>query len=168
MSPLQSPNPPHVAKLEALIAPLLSSLGLELYELEVNLHSKDGLVRVLVDRPGGFTRGEGVSVREIVEVTREISSMLDVEDPIEGRYRLEVFSPGLERSLTRPRHYDGLSGAEIHVVLSIPQNGQSVIDGVLKGREDDVVLVEDQHGESHRIPMAVIKRANTIHDWGRR
>jgi ribosome maturation factor RimP len=152
-------------RLEAMITELLASAGLELYDLELTTRQRACILRVLVDRPGGYEEGQGVTMEEIVQITREISTMLDVEDPIEQAYRLEVFSPGVERTLTRPRHYEALKGARVHVVLNRVIDRVTSVDGQLQGVEADNVLVLDDQGTVWRLPLIAIKRANTVYDW---
>jgi ribosome maturation factor RimP len=152
-------------RLEALITQLLTDAGLELYDLEFTSNKRSLVLRVLIDRPDGFTQGQGVSMDEIVEMTRAISATLDVEDPFSQPYRLEVFSPGIERVLTRPRHYDALKGARLHVVLNRIIDKATSVDGELEGLEGDLALVRDDGGVVWRLPLHAIKRANTVYQW---
>ena len=94
-----------VERVHGLVAPVLSDLGLELYDLDWTA----GVIRVVVDRPGG------VDLEAIATATRLISRELDHTDPIPGRYQLEVTSPGLERTLRTPAHFRGAVGTVIKV-----------------------------------------------------
>lgn len=152
-------------RIEALVLPVVEAQELELYDIEMTTRRGERVVCVLIDRPGGHAKGQGVALEEIVEVTRELSALFDVEEPMQGRYRLEVFSPGIERSLTRPVHFDKLVGDRVHVVFNRMIDGRSVIDGVLRGREEHDALIEDGQGASWRVPLAAIKKAHTVFEW---
>lgn len=152
-------------RVEALVLPVVDAQGLELYDIEITTRRGERVICVLIDRPGGHAKGRGVALEEIVEVTRELSALFDVEEPVPGRYRLEVFSPGIERALTRPVHFDKLVGDHVHVVFNRMINGRSVIDGELQGREEHEVLIEDGQGVCWRVPMVAIKKAHTVFEW---
>jgi ribosome maturation factor RimP len=152
-------------RLESTIAQLLADAGLELYDLELTSNKRNLVLRALIDRPNGFIQGQGVTMEEIVEMTRAISAVLDIEDPFDQPYRLEVFSPGIERTLTRPRHYEALQGARVHVVLNQIIDKATSVDGTLQGLDGDLALVLDDQGTTWRLPLQAIKRAHTVHAW---
>ena len=105
------------SKIESMIAPLIEELGLEIYDVEIGNGRKGGMLRVVLKKPGAFDDQEGVTLDQLVEANREISALLDVEDPIRGRYQLDVESPGVERRLRTLSHFEGAVGAQAHVVL---------------------------------------------------
>jgi len=98
-----------VDRLSGLVAPVLADLGLDLYDLEF----AGGQLRVVIDRPGG------IDLEAIAEATRLISRELDAADPIPGRYQLEVTSPGLERNLRTPAHFQGAVGTTVKVRVRV-------------------------------------------------
>src|SRR5262245_57723288 len=94
-----------------LLEPAVASLGFELADLELHISRGRGLLRIFIDSD------EGVTVDDCEAVSRQVSSVLDVADPIAGGYSLEVSSPGLDRRLVKPVHFDRFAGAEVQVKL---------------------------------------------------
>ena len=92
-------------------------------------------------------------------MSREISAILDVEDPLNRAYTLEVSSPGLDRPLRRPDEYRRFTGRLAKIVVSEPVDNQKHLSGRLRGIEGDTVLLEGHGGRIHRVPMSVISRA---------
>ncbi|MGB5346901.1 MAG: ribosome maturation factor RimP, partial [Woeseia sp.] len=86
-------------ELRRVLEPSIERLGYELSDIEAKLGGRDGVLRVFIDRP------EGIGLEDCEAVSRQISALLDVEDPLPGRYVLEVSSPGLDRRLTKPEHF---------------------------------------------------------------
>ena len=82
-----------------LLEPVVEQLGFELADIEVRLGGQDGLLRLYIDKDGG------IDVEDCQSVSRQVSAILDVEDPLPGNYTLEVSSPGLDRTLTKPSHF---------------------------------------------------------------
>ncbi len=105
-------------KLLALVEPLLGNLGYELVELEFGGGRGSGTLRVYIDR------AEGVGIEDCERVSREISALLDVHDPIPTAYRLEVSTPGLDRVLRTPAHFARFAGARVEVELIAPRDGR--------------------------------------------
>ncbi|OIP30815.1 MAG: hypothetical protein AUK47_24285 [Deltaproteobacteria bacterium CG2_30_63_29] len=155
----------HENRLTSLVEPLVHEMGLELYELALTNRRGHPVLLVQVDRPGKNTPGEGVSLTELVNLNREISALLDIEEPIAGRYRLDVESPGIERQLKRKRHYEYSLGDRVRLVLFDPIESQSVIEGALRTVGDDQVGVEVKDGEMVEVPYTSIKDARTLYDW---
>ena len=105
-----------------LVAPICSDLGLEIYDVE---HAA-GRVRVTLDKPGG------VDLEVLAVATRLISRELDDRDPVPGRYQLEVSSPGLERSLRTPAHYQQAVGQTVSIRLHAGTGGSRRVTGLLE------------------------------------
>ena len=93
-----------LATIEALTMPILSDLGMELVDLEFKREGRSWCLRLFIDKPGGIT------LDDCVEVSRDVSAILEVEDPIPSAYRLEVSSPGLDRPLKRPSDFERFAG----------------------------------------------------------
>jgi len=105
-------------RIEALITPVLADLGLEMYDLEYN----GGIVKITVDTPPGSPGG--IDVDQLSQCTRLISRELDHDDPVPGHYTLEVSSPGLERNLRLPRHFQRETGKSAAIRLQNVMNGE--------------------------------------------
>ena len=124
-------------RLIALIEPLVAALGCELVDLEYS----PGLVRIYVDR------ADGVRVEDCERVSREVSALLDVEDPIPTAYTLEVSSPGFDRVLRTRAHFERFVGARVWVELKLPrEGGRRRYTGRLVTVQDEGIAleVEDQ------------------------
>jgi len=129
-------------KVEALAEPVLSGLGVELYELEYIKEGGYFILRVFIDKPGG------VSIDDCERVSHALEAALDVSDPIEGPYTLEVSSPGIERALTRPFHFYRCMGKLVEVRLYKPMDGKRRFIGTLTGLEGDLITLSTQRGEN--------------------
>ncbi|NCZ69726.1 MAG: ribosome maturation factor RimP, partial [Actinobacteria bacterium] len=105
-------------RVRVLVLPILDDLGLELYDLEY----AGGMVKVTIDTPPGSPGG--IDVDQLARATRLISRDLDHADPIPGQYTLEVSSPGLERNLRLPRHFQREIGKQVAVRLTNVVNGE--------------------------------------------
>ena len=135
--------------------------GLELFDLQLTRESQGWVVRVTIDRPGpAATAEESVSIEDCATVSRELSTILDVDDPLDRAYTLEVTSPGLDRPLRHEADFRRFVGRTASIVLAEPMDGQSYFSGRLGGVEDDhVVLLVGRRNRAHRLPLAGIKRA---------
>ncbi len=142
-------------ELAKLIEPTIEQLGYELSDLELKLGGRDGIVRVFIDKP------DGVDLTDCETVSRQVSAILDVEDPLPGHYTLEVSSPGLDRKLTKPEHFQRFTGETVRVKLRFPVNGRRNYRGTLRSADDEKIEVEVD-GESHRIQIATIESARLI------
>lgn len=142
-------------QIEALIAPGVAALGYELWGVEYQTHGRQALLRVYIDSP------DGISVEDCATVSRQISALLDVEDPISGEYLLEVSSPGMDRPLYTLDHFARFAGELIKLRLRAPVEGRRNFSGLLKGvEEDDVVVEVDAH--EYLLPFDLIERANVV------
>ena len=153
---------PVIERVTSLIAPIVSDLGLDLYDIEYS----GGVLRVVVDtQPGG---PEGVSLDNISLITRLVSREFDHSDPIPGRYTLEVTSPGLERTLREPRHFQREVGKVVAVKLESPLNGERRVQGDLVAANEEGITVRltDKNMTEVNIPFSNIDRAKTVFNWG--
>lgn len=159
---VSSQTSPVVDRVTSLVAPIVTDLGLDLYDIEYT----GGIVRIVVDTlPGGPT---GVSLENIALITRLVSREFDHSDPVPGRYTLEVTSPGLERSLRLPRHFAREVGKTIAVRLSTALDGQRRIQGDLVSATDDTIVIRlaDNALTEVSIPLSIVDRAKTVFQWG--
>ncbi|HTV52673.1 MAG TPA: ribosome maturation factor RimP [Steroidobacteraceae bacterium] len=139
-------------RLFALIEPLLAQLGYELVELEYVPARGRGLLRLFIDRP------QGIGLDDCERASREVSALLDVEDPIPGAYTLEVSSPGDDRVLRTRAHFDRFVGSRVHVELTAPRQGRRRYTGTLHSVADEGVVLEVDR-ERVSVPFGEIGRA---------
>jgi ribosome maturation factor RimP len=142
-------------ELAGLLGPTIERLGYELSDLEANLGGKGGLVRIFIDHP------DGINLDDCEKVSRAVSAMLDVEDPLPGQYNLEVSSPGLDRKLTKVEHFQRFAGEIVKVQMRFPIEGRKRFRGTLVSTDDENIVVEVD-GESHSLPMATIDTARLV------
>lgn len=142
-------------ELRALLEPTVERLGYELTDLEARLSGKSGVLRLFIDQP------DGVGLADCEKVSRAVSALLDVEDPIPGHYDLEVSSPGLDRRLTKPAHFQRFTGATVKVQMRFPIDGRRRFRGRLLST-DDTNIVLDVDGTRHSLPLATIDSARLV------
>lgn len=139
--------------LRDLIGPIVTALDCELWGIEYNSQGRHTMVRIYIDGP------EGVSVDDCANVSRQVSSVFDVEDPISGEYNLEVSSPGLDRPLFSLSQYGSYIGEQLQVRLRTSFEGRRKFSGQLTGIEgDEIVLAVDEH--EYLLPFDLIDKAN--------
>ena len=144
-------------ELAKLLEPTIERLGYELADLEVRLGSKGGLVRIFIDKP------EGIDLDDCEKVSRAVSALLDVEDPVPGNYNLEVSSPGLDRKLTKVEHFQRFEGETVKVQMRFPIEGRRRFRGTLVSSDDENIVVEVD-GESVSLPLKTIDTARLVPD----
>jgi ribosome maturation factor RimP len=145
-----------VERVRAVVSPLLADLGLEVYDVE---HA-GGTLRITVDREGG------VDLDTIALATRIVSRELDHTDPIPGRYTLEVTSPGLERNLRTPAHFERAVGTVVNVRTHPDVEGERRVRGELVAADEDGVTVKQDDGVDRRLRYDEVERARTVFEWG--
>ncbi len=132
------------AKIAAIIEPALEDRGFRL--VRVAISGREGkTVQVMAERSDGT-----MTIEDCEAISREISALLDVHDPIAGAYRLEVSSPGIDRPLVRPSDFEDWAGYEAKVELKEPIEGRKRFRGTLQGFEDGEVRIEVDLGEAGR------------------
>jgi len=141
--------------------------GLELFDLQLTRESQGWVVRVTIDRPGpAATPEDSVGIEDCATVSRELSTILDVDDPLDREYTLEVTSPGLDRPLRHEADFRRFAGRTASIVLEAPLNGQTFYSGRIEAVEDGhVVLLVGKRNRAHRIPLGGIKRARLEVDF---
>ena len=142
-------------ELTALIEPAIEQLGYELSDLELKVGGQEGMMRIFIDKP------EGIGLEDCENVSRQIGAILDVEDPLPVNYALEVSSPGLDRRLTKPAHFQRFMGEDIRIKLRFPLQGRRNFRGALRSADDENIEVEVD-GESHSLPLATIESARLV------
>jgi len=154
---------PVVKRVRDLVEPIASDLRLDLYDVE----QRGGTMRVTLDTPAGSDAG--VDLDQLALATRLISRELDHHDPIPGKYTLEVTSPGVERSLRTPEHFQREIGKELNVRLSDVEGGDRRVRGILVAADATTATLRVGDGadavERH-IDLDSIDRARTVFEWG--
>ncbi len=146
-------------KLKSLVRAEVELLGYELVGLHMSGQGKGGaLLRVYIDH------ADGINLDDCVQVSHQISGVLDVEDPIKEPYQLEVSSPGLDRPLFEREHFERFQGSKVRVKTHTKIEGRHRFTGVLRGVAEDQILI-DEDGTLHRIAMDQIDSARLIPEF---
>lgn len=142
-------------QLQAMLAPTITGLGYEFWGLEYLTHGRQAVLRVFIDSPNG------IGVEDCATVSRQVSAVLDVEDPIPVEYTLEVSSPGMDRPLFTLDQYTRHVGELVKLRLRAPFEGRRNFSGQLVGIEgDEIVIVVDEH--EYLLPIELIDKANIV------
>ncbi|WP_320821175.1 ribosome maturation factor RimP [Thalassolituus sp.] len=142
-------------QLTEMIGPVVESMGFVYWGLEFSAQGRHSLLRVFIDHE------DGINVDHCASVSRQISSVLDVEDPITQEYTLEVSSPGMDRPLFTIEQYVAYTGHIIDVRLRMPFDGRRKFKGQLVGiEEQDIVMRVDDH--EYLLPIELIDKANVV------
>jgi ribosome maturation factor RimP len=145
--------------IRAIAERVAASRGLTVWEIQSRRESTGHVVRVFIDRPGpAATAEDSVSIEDCEQVNREMSTILDVEDPLPFAYTLEVSSPGLDRPLRGEDDYQRFAGRLAKVVVSEAVDNQKAFEGHLRGVDAGNVLLEAPNGRLHRLPLRLITR----------
>ena len=146
-------------QIRAIAERVAASRGLTVWEIQSRREASGHVVRVFIDRPGpAATAEESVSIEDCEQVNREMSTILDVEDPLPFAYTLEVSSPGLDRPLRGEDDYRRFAGRLAKVVVSEAVDNQKAFEGRLRGLDGGEVLLEGPNGRMHRLPLRLITR----------
>ena len=127
-------------RLAEILTPVIEGLGFELVRLRL-MSGKTMTLQIMAERPEG-----GIEVDECAEISTAVSAVMDVEDPIEDNYTLEVSSPGIDRPLTRLKDFDRWDGYEVKIETTEMIDGRRRFKGNLIGTEGDEVLIEIEEG----------------------
>jgi len=149
-----------IADLEMMIEPVVSGLGCDLWGVEQITRGRHTSLKVYIDTANGIT------VEDCEKISRQLSSIFDVEDPIPGNYALEVSSPGMDRILFRLDQYTAFIGEGIKLTLKAPFEGRKNFKGSLTGIEGDEVIIRIDD-EEFFIPYENIHRAHLVPDFSR-
>ena len=142
-------------ELTALVEPVVAGLGLELWGVDMIVQGRTKTLCVYIERESG------VGVEDCEAVSRQLSSLFDVEDPIAGEYTLEVSSPGLDRPLFKAEHYARFIGETVKIKLRQAFDGRRNYRGLLRAVENDEVFVEVD-GDEYILPIETIEKANIV------
>jgi ribosome maturation factor RimP len=141
---------------DTTLGPLLEKLGLQLYDVEFT----SGTLNVVVNKTGG------VDLESLTKANRTISEWLDANDPIAGRYTLDVSSPGLERRLRTATHFKSAVGEVVTLREVRGTEATRRLEGTLLSADDTTVTLEDRELGAVVINQDAIERARTVFEWG--
>lgn len=141
--------------LQTLLAPVVESLGYQCWGLEYISQGKHSVLRVYIDKE------DGINVEDCESVSRQVSAILDVEDPVPSEYTLEVSSPGMDRPLFTLEQFDACKGEQVKIKLRSAFEGRRNFEGMLQGVEDQEVIlrIDDQE---YLLPIELIDKANIV------
>jgi len=155
---MQGQRIPGGERLNTLIRPSVVALGYELVGIDYLPACGGATLRLYIDKD------DGVTVDDCERVSHQVSGILDVQDPIPGHYTLEVSSPGLDRPLFTPAHYDRFAGREVCLRLRSPIDGRHTFTGTLIGVRKEAVVIEAEGAEAS-FPIEGIAKANLVPRW---
>ena len=141
--------------LEEIIENIVVDLGYKLYDIELTTENGKNIFRVYILKEGG------ISLDDCVKVSHAISPILDLKEPIKSQYFFEVSSPGIERKLTKKRHFENSIGEMVKI-----SDGEKIIKGKLISFNGENVVV-DNNKEKVEIPFEKITKAKTYFDWSK-
>lgn len=145
-------------KVENLLKDVIQNLGYKLYDVIYVKEAKDFYLRIIIDKENG------IDLNDCEKVNDAINDILDEADYIKDQYFLEVSSPGVERVLRKPKHFQSQIGNEILVKLFKPLEKQKEFTGILKSySEEELVLIQDD--KKVKIEVKNIALARTVFDW---
>lgn len=142
-----------IEQLQTLLAPIIESLGYQCWGIDFISQGKHSLLRVYIDHVNG------ISVEDCEKVSRQVSAILDVEDPIPYEYTLEVSSPGMDRPLFKLEQYEQYVGEQLKVKLRSAFEGRRNFNGVLQGIEDQQIVLRVDNQE-YLLPIELVEKAN--------
>ena len=138
-----------------MLAPVVESMGFVFWGLEFMSNGKHSMLRIFIDHE------DGITVDNCADVSRQISSVLDVEDPISQEYNLEVSSPGMDRPIFTLEQYAALAGNIVEVRLCMAFDGRRKFKGRLVGVEQEDVVVHVDDNE-YLLPFELIDKAHVV------
>ncbi len=146
-------------RVRAIIQPTADELGYYLWNVEYVKEGADHILRVTIDND------EGITIEDCERMTRAIDPILDLHDPIEDSYLLEVSSPGIERELTRDDHFALCVGEKVEVRLFAPVDGSRVWVGILGELDADGQVPVETAGVTRAFPRSAISKIRTVFDF---
>jgi len=143
-------------KLYELLAPSVEALGYQCWGIEFLAQGRHSLLRVYIDHENG------IAVEDCEKVSRQISALLDVEDPISGEYNLEVSSPGMDRPLFTLEQFAAYQGSEVKIRLSAPIERRRNLQGVIAAVDDGGIELTGAEGQQWHLPLSSIDKAHVV------
>lgn len=137
----------------------INNLGYELWDTEYVKEGSEWYLRITIDKP------DGIFIDDCEKVHRLIEPLLDETDPIEGAYRLEVSSPGIERELRTDLHFKTSVGKEVTLKLFTALNGKKLLRGILCSYDNGMITIKEHEGNELKIERTAISRANIYFNY---
>ena len=147
-----------IAGLERLIEPEVKYLGYDLVRVMMIGGASDPTLQIMAERPD--TRQ--LDIADCERISHRLSELLDLADPIDGSYRLEVSSPGIDRPLTRLKDFADWAGHETRITLSEPRDGRKQFTGNLCGLDGEIIRIHGKDGNDYELPFADIASAKLV------
>jgi len=147
-----------VRDLTQLFEPVVESMGYELVGIEFNAGGGHGTLRVYIDRE------QGVNLDDCAAISHQLSGILDVEEPIQQAYDLEISSPGIDRPLFKLADFERFIGRTAKIKLAVGVQGRKNFRGQLQAVADEKLITIEVDGEHFDLPYADIARANLVGD----
>lgn len=142
-------------ELKSLVAPVVESMGFVFWGLEFLGQGRHSRLRIFIDH------ADGINVEQCAQVSRQVSSVMDVEDPISQEYTLEVSSPGMDRPLFELEQFIEYQGHVVQIRLHSPFEGKRKYKGLIKAVEEHDVVIEAD-GYEFLLPIEMIDKANVV------
>ncbi|MDD5462654.1 MAG: ribosome maturation factor RimP [Methylococcales bacterium] len=141
-----------------LIEPIVEGLGYECVGIDYNPHPKHGCLRIYIDSENG------ILVEDCSKVSHQISGVLDVEDPIQGNYQLEISSPGADRPFFKISQFEKFIGSVVMVNLFKAINGRRKVTGLIKKVEDDIITLQEDD-QVFEVPFDAMSKARLVPEY---
>ena len=141
-----------------LFEPVVNGMGYDLIEIEHFPNPKHGVLRLYIDKE------DGITIDDCSDVSRQISALIDVEDPVRGQFNLEVSSPGMDRPLRRVKDFQQFTGSKVKLKTIMPFEGQRNFSGRLLEADEESVVIETDT-EEITIPMSALDKARVIPEF---
>lgn len=149
-----------IAKVREVAEPVLTGLGYDLIAIELTVEHGRKIVRLYIDRiDSAAAKGSAVGIEDCVAATKELSPVFDVADPIDGRWELEISSPGINRPLARKTDFEKFAGQKVAVRTYEKVGDRRNFLGVLLGIEGDDIRI-NVDGREHRVPLSEVQKAH--------
>jgi ribosome maturation factor RimP len=144
-------------RIEEIITPSVGDMGYEIVRVQLS-GAQQPVLQIMAER----IDGGAMTVEDCADISRAVSALLDVEDPIASAYTLEVSSPGIDRPLTRLQDYADWAGHEARITLHDQRGGRKQFSGTLEGLDGDSVKLTDKSGQPHALPFSDIASAKLL------
>lgn len=141
-----------------LIEPIVEGLGYECVGIEYNPHPKHGMLRVYIDSENG------ILLDDCTKVSHQLSGMLDVEDPIQGEYQLEISSPGEDRPFFKLSQFEKFIGSTVSVHLFKPIEKRRKITGLIQAVEGDEIVLQEGE-QTIKVPFQAMSKARLVPEY---
>ncbi|HYE00053.1 MAG TPA: ribosome maturation factor RimP [Alphaproteobacteria bacterium] len=146
-----------IARIEEIITPTVEAMGYELVRVQLN-----GLRRPVLQIMADRADGAGMTVEDCADISRAVSALLDVEDPIQQAYELEVSSPGIDRPLTRRKDFERWAGFDAKLETRMPIDGRKRWRGRLLGLDGEDIRLTLPEGAEARVPLGAVQSAKLV------